>query len=132
MFSDETKINLFSSDGRDKLLRKKNKELYTKNTSSTVKHGGCSIMVWGCMTASGVGKLVFIDGKMDRFTYKNIIARNLPLSKDMLGLGNNFIFQQDNDLKHKSAYVANYFKIMSINQLESPLQSPDLNIIENL
>ena len=60
MFSDETKINLFSSDGRDKLWRKKNKELDTKNTSSTVKQGGGSIMVLGCMAASGVGKLVFI------------------------------------------------------------------------
>ena len=60
-------------------------------------------MVWGCMAVSGVGKLVLIDGNMDRFTYKNIIAQNLPLSKNILRLGDNFIFQHDNDPKHKSA-----------------------------
>ncbi|KAK9674877.1 hypothetical protein QE152_g40790, partial [Popillia japonica] len=26
-----------------------------------VKHGGETVFVWGCMTASGAGKLVFID-----------------------------------------------------------------------
>lgn len=27
----------------------------------TVKHGGDNVMVWGCMAASGQGKLHFID-----------------------------------------------------------------------
>lgn len=89
-------------------------------------------MVWRCMAASGVGKLVFIDGKMDRFAYKNIIAQNLPLSKDILGLEDNFIFQQDNDPKHKSAYVTDYFEKTGINILKWLSQSPDLNPIENL
>ncbi len=32
---------------------------------STVKHGGGSIMVWGCMTTAGTGELRFIKGNMD-------------------------------------------------------------------
>ncbi len=28
----------------------------------TVKHGGGSVLMWGCMSAAGVGELHFIDG----------------------------------------------------------------------
>ncbi len=27
----------------------------------TVKHGGGSVLMWGCMSAAGVGELHFID-----------------------------------------------------------------------
>lgn len=66
----------------------------------TVKHGGGSVLVWGCMAASGVGKLVFIDGIMDRFVYLNILKNNLHASAAKLGIGMSFAFQQDNDPKH--------------------------------
>ncbi len=28
----------------------------------TVKHGGVSVVVWGCMSAAGTGELQFIEG----------------------------------------------------------------------
>ncbi len=31
----------------------------------TVKHGGGSVMVWGCMSAAGTGELQFIEGTMN-------------------------------------------------------------------
>ncbi len=31
----------------------------------TVKHGGGSVMVWGCMSAAGSGELQFIEGTMN-------------------------------------------------------------------
>jgi len=46
---------------------KKKEEMAPRNTRPTVKHGGGSVMVWGCMSASGVGELVFIDGNMDQY-----------------------------------------------------------------
>ena len=40
---------------------KSNQERQPKNLIPTVKHGGGSVMVWGCMSAKGVGKLQFVD-----------------------------------------------------------------------
>jgi len=53
VWSDESKFNVFGSDGKPYVRRPPNKQLDPKNTKKTVKHGGASTMVWGCFTASG-------------------------------------------------------------------------------
>ncbi|GFV27729.1 transposable element Tc1 transposase [Trichonephila clavipes] len=55
IFSDESKFNIFGSDGRRTVWRKPNTALDPKNLRPTVKHGGVSVMVWGCMASNGVG-----------------------------------------------------------------------------
>jgi hypothetical protein len=47
------------------------KELRKKKL--TVKHIGSSVMVWGCVAVSKVGKLPFIDGIMNKHIYVNIL-----------------------------------------------------------
>ena len=64
---------------------------------TNVKHGGGSVMVWDCMSASGVGKLVFIDGIMNHMMYLDVLKKKLKQNAIKLGLGQDFIFQQDND-----------------------------------
>jgi hypothetical protein len=44
LFSDETMINLFSSDGRVKVWKKRGEGLLSKNIVPTVKHGGGGLM----------------------------------------------------------------------------------------
>lgn len=51
----QTKINLYQNDGKAKVCGMKGSAYDPKNTISSVKHGGCSVMTWACMTAFGRG-----------------------------------------------------------------------------
>ncbi|GFX84040.1 transposable element Tc1 transposase [Trichonephila clavipes] len=81
IFSDESKFNVFGSDGRRTVWRKP-------------KH---------------------------RFGSKKFTSYN-----------GNFIFQQDNDPKHKARNVKMWCLFHCKQQLHTPPQSPDINVIENL
>ncbi len=53
-----------------------------------MKHGGENIMIWGCMSAAGVGKLAFIDSIMTKESYIELLWENQPCSSEKLGLQN--------------------------------------------
>ena len=131
LWSDETKVNLFGSDGKNYVRRPKNQEINPRYTIKTVKHGGCSLMAWGAFSWHGVGPIIKIDGIMDQFKYKGILENHmLPFAEDHLPL--TWIFMQDNDPKHKARSVTKWFSDQKIRVLDWPPQSPDLNPIENL
>ncbi|GFV59301.1 transposable element Tc1 transposase [Trichonephila clavipes] len=133
IFSDEIKFNIFGSDGRRTVCRKPNTALDPKILRPTVKHGDGSVMVWGCMASNGVGNLVFIDSIMDHKLYiLDILNNNLKESAKKLGLVGNFIFQQDNDSKHTARNVEMWCLFHCKQQLHTPPQSSDINVIENL
>uniref|UniRef100_A0A3Q0S0T0 Uncharacterized protein n=1 Tax=Amphilophus citrinellus TaxID=61819 RepID=A0A3Q0S0T0_AMPCI len=48
-----------------KHMRKPGTAHHLPNTITTVKHGGGSIMLWGCTLAAGTGRLVAIEGKIN-------------------------------------------------------------------
>lgn len=132
IFSDESKINIFSSDGFRKVWRQPGEPLKVNYLRPTVKHGGGSVLVWGCFSASGVGNLVFIDGIMDRFKYIDIIKNNLGASAKKLNMGTDYMFQQDNDPKHTAWDTKMWLLYNTPKMLNTPPQSPDLNPIEHL
>ena len=57
-------------------------------------------MLWGCFSAAGTGRLVRIEGKINRGNYREILDETLLRSTQDLKLGRRFTFQQDNGPKH--------------------------------
>ena len=64
LFSEKSKFELFGAKNRSKIWRRKCEPFKDQNLIKTVKHGGGSVMVWGCMASSGVAKLVYIESTM--------------------------------------------------------------------
>lgn len=131
LWSDETKVNRMGPDGRVFVHRPKNQALNPRYTQKTIKHGGGSIMVWGSFSWHGVGPIVKINAKMDRYQYLDILKNKMePYAFEHMPVS--FIFMHDNDPKHTSKVVKDWFLEERIPVLDWPAQSPDLNPIENL
>jgi transposase len=133
IFSDESKFNVFGSDGRQYCWVKPDSKLSPVRINPTIKHGGGKLFVWGCMTSKGVGYLCKIDNGLDGELYKQILSDELMETIKYYKIKkNNYIFQHDNDPKHTSKVAQEWLKINKIAVLEWPAQSPDLNPIEHL
>ncbi len=131
-FSDETKLNLFGSDGKDYYWKKPGSAARKHHFQPTLKHGGGSIMLWGVLTPNGAGKITQIHGKMDAAMYCGILAKFLRLQEQREGKKpGEYIFQQDNDPKHTSRLAKTHFERRGLTVLPWPPNSPDLNIIEH-
>ncbi len=55
-FSDESKCNLFGSDGKHYVRRQTGERLNLKCAKKLVKCGGGSVLVWGMFSVAGVGQ----------------------------------------------------------------------------
>jgi transposase len=132
-FSDETKINRYGSDGRSYCWKKRGEPLRDHHVVTTVKHGGGSIMVWGCFSAAGPGYICLIEGNMNAEDYCGILEFDFLDTLEYYGVEvEDVVVQHDNDPKHTAGSTKKWLEDNGIEVLEWPSQSPDLNPIEYL
>ena len=132
LWTDESKFNLFGSDGRVMVWRTLQEAFDPRCTVPTVKHGGESVKCWSCISSSSVGNLVIIDRNMTEEVYLDILQRNLFESVKKLNLERNWVLQHDNDPKHRSYIVTKWLDEKGIERVKWPSFSPDLNPIEHI
>ena len=90
-------------------------------------------MIWGCMFWEGPGYATKIDGRMDADLFVSTLDDELQESiKFYNKKPTDILFQQDNDLKHKSKKAQKWLQDSGLEVMQWPPQSPDLNPIEHL
>ncbi|KAI3356010.1 hypothetical protein L3Q82_017282 [Scortum barcoo] len=100
--------------------RRKNAELHPKNTIPTVKHGGGNIMLWGCFSAKGPGRLIRVKERMNGAMYREILSENLLPSARALKMKRGWVFQHDNDPKHTARATKEWLRKKHFKVLEWP------------
>ena len=66
-------------------------KIICRSAQSTVKFGGGSVMVWGCITSDGVGPLTTVDGRMKGKDYIDLLEQTLV--SFMTTMGPDYVFQ---------------------------------------
>jgi transposase len=125
---------IFGQPGAGFVRRRPGEAFHPDCIISTVKFGGGSIMVWGCMSARGTGEVFLCDGRMNATRYTSMLDEVLEASILRLFEEDNpqYYFQQDNAPCHKAMKSMEWFSKNKVPLLEWPPQSPDLSPIENL
>ena len=133
LWSDESSFQLFCGAKRAFVRRRKGERFSPQCIVPTVKHGGASLMVWGCMSGRGVGQLYLCVDTMRQDQYIRVLRNQmLPSAGTLYGEGQAFVFQQDNAPCHKARRVCDYLEHSGVEVLDWPAQSPNLNPIEHL
>ncbi|KAG0732981.1 hypothetical protein G6F16_013532 [Rhizopus arrhizus] len=132
IFSDETKVNRIDSDGLQWTWTNGDK-LKDFQVQHIIKHGGGSLILWGCLMWYGVGYLSNIKGNINSDFYVGILEDELMKTIDWYDLQKeDIIFQQDNASIHTAKKIPKWLENNNITVLRWPPHFPDLNPIENL
>ena len=90
------------------------------------------VHVWAGISRRGATSIVIFTGTLTAIRYCQILDRALKPFIAKVFPTNSYRFQQDNDPKHTSSYVREYYEVNQINWWKTPAESPDLNPIENV
>ncbi|KAG0714558.1 Transposable element Tcb1 transposase [Chionoecetes opilio] len=131
LWSDEATFTVTCNRGARVYRRPGSDPLESQYVESTVKHPD-SLMVWGCFSGRGLGKLVVLPKnlKVNQAIYLELLCEHLP---DSFELTRASVFQQDGAPAHTAKSVTQWLDDCMVPFIKDwPGNSPDLNPIENL
>jgi hypothetical protein len=89
------------------------------------------VHVWAGISKRGATGIVIFDGIMTATRYGDILSAAL-LPFIQMAYPDGHRLYQDNDPKHASRYIQNFFSENGVNWWKGPAESPDLNPIEKV
>ena len=97
MFTDESRFNMYHSDGRHRVWRRTGERFADANVARRVAHGGGGVMVWAGIAHGQRTPLHFIDGNLNAQRYRDEILAPIvvPFVQQ-----HNVTFQHDNARPH--------------------------------
>ena len=108
IFSDESRFCLSFGDQAPKVRRKPHERYDGTCIKCSVKFPQAQ-MVWGCMSAKGVGDLAFLKGNINATAYQEVIGSFLlPTIEEQFG-DSDFIIQHDLAPAHAARSTAVWF-----------------------
>jgi len=133
IFSDESPFHVHEAMRGQWVWRFPQEELEPRFVQQTVKFGGGSVQVWGCVTAQGVGWPCALPEGLNGPTYVGILEKELQYTIDYYFKGfRGVVFQQDGAGVHRANVVNDFLAKQRYTLLPWPAHSPDLSPIENL
>jgi hypothetical protein len=118
-------------DGRRRVWRQKNERFKDCCVVEHDRFGGGSIMVWGGISFDGSTDLyVIANGSLTGMRYRDEILD--PIVRPYAGaIGDGFMLMDDNARPHRARLVNDYLNSETIQRMDWPAYSPDLNPIEH-
>lgn len=117
-FADESKANMFGSDGIRYVWKKPGSGISDSDFIPTVKYGSGKLLFWSCFSWSGVGR-IRIDGTMMATDYVDILKNGYLVGlKKWKKTFRDTIFMQDNDPKHKAKLTMDFHNSKKFKMLE--------------
>ncbi|GFV52689.1 transposable element Tcb1 transposase [Trichonephila clavipes] len=131
IFSDEGQFCISGNQSSAYVRRRTPEEFSPQCLKPTVKYP-TKVMVWGCMSSHGVGRLHIVSGTVKAMNYIEILQNKLlPTARDLFR-NQPWIFQDDNAPCHRAKVVQKWLKDHTVNRINWPRQPSDLNPLEHL
>ncbi|KAJ4446507.1 hypothetical protein ANN_13203 [Periplaneta americana] len=132
LFTDESRFNLCSPDGREGVWRRRGERFSQCCISENVPYGGGGVMVWAGVCTDARTEMFFVEnGRLaaDRYINECLADHVVPFGQFV---GDNFVLMHDNARPHIAHAVGDYLKEVGIHVLPWPARSPDMNPIEHV
>ena len=130
-YSDETYFEINMNSVMNRIRRFKSSNPFASNLiSGKVKHP-TKVMVWGCFSRFGLGRICVLDGYMNSCKYVEVLEEKL-LPSILSSPIESPIHLDDSASCHRTRKIKDWHSYNNISQIDWPGNSPDLIPIENL